>query len=221
MRYVDVGQARFVSRAARADAPVIYIIESADYPFELGEDSFALSSSLVAMPVRHWNDALTPWSAEGLYRGEEPFGGHASVTLDEIINEVIPGVEKSYGLRPRLRAICGYSLGGLFALYALVNSESIDACACLSGSMWYEGWTDYLRDLDVNLLGKFAFLSIGTKEKRAAPPILKTSQYRMEECARILEQKGCLVRYQKGPGSHMQYVRERFAAGLAALDSFC
>lgn len=44
------------------------------------------------------------------------------------------------------RAICGYSLGGLFALYAFVNDERFDACASISGSLWYQGWMGYLRE---------------------------------------------------------------------------
>lgn len=200
--------------------PVIYVIDSPKHPFDLDALEAALTSRIVSVPVDSWNEALTPWPAEGLYRGEPDFGGQAARTLRTLVGETIPSIEGRTGLRPRTRGICGYSLGGLFAVYALTHSVAFDGCACLSGSLWYEGWAEYLRALDVDLCERYAFLSIGTKERRAARPILKTAQSRMEDCAQILEQKGCAVRYQTGPGNHMQYVKERFAAGLAALDGF-
>ena len=218
MAYVVAEQVRVVARDARGDAPAVYVIDSPEHPLGLAEALPELSASVVSVPVRCWNDALTPWPAEGLYRGEKPFGGHAAATLDELVHEAIPAIEKYEGLCPRSRAVCGYSLGGLFALYALVREKAFDACACVSASMWYEGWTDYLDGLDIDLRNRFVFLSIGTKEKRAVRPILKTSQTKMEECARILEQKGCTVHYQTGPGNHMQHVGERLAAGLHFLD---
>lgn len=203
-----------------ASRPVIYVIDSSEHPFDLGAVEVALASQVVPVPVSNWNEALTPWPAEGLYRGEPDFGGRAARTLQALVGETIPSIEGRTGLRPRARGVCGYSLGGLFAVYALTHSPAFDGCACLSGSLWYEGWVEYLRALDVDLCQRYAFLSIGTKERRAARPILKTTQAKMEECAQILEQKGCAVHYQTGPGNHMQYVKERFAAGLAALDEF-
>ena len=218
MGYVVMEQVRLVVRGPQDDAPVVYVVGSSEHPFDFAEVLPELAATVVAVPVISWNDALTPWPAQALYRGEEPFGGHAVTTLDELVNEAIPAIEKGLGLAPRSRAVCGYSLGGLFALYALVQTEAFVACASISASMWYEGWTDYLDGLDVDLRGRFAYLSIGTKEKRAARPILKTSQSKMEECVRILEQKGCAVCYQTGPGNHMQHMGERFVAGLVYLD---
>ena len=218
MGYVVKEQARLVVQGTREDAPVVYVVDSTEHPFDFVEELPELAATVVTVPVLRWNDALTPWPAQALYRGEEPFGGHAATTLNELVNEAIPAIEKTMGLAPSLRAVCGYSLGGLFALYALVQTEAFVACASISASMWYEGWTDYLDGLDVDLRGRFAYLSIGTKEKRAARPILKTVQDKMEGCARILGQKGCVVRYQTGPGNHMQHMGERFAAGLVCVD---
>lgn len=199
--------------------PVIYVVDSPEHPFDLSLAQ-GLVARVVTLPVGNWNDALTPWPTPGLYRGEPDFGGQAAATLAELVNEAIPAVEQELGLAPCARALCGYSLGGLFALYALVSCDVFCACACLSGSVWYEGWVEHLRGLEKDLTGRFAFLSVGTKEKRAARPILKGVQRNMEDCAHILEQKGCEVCYRTGPGNHLQYVSERFAAGLTAIDGF-
>jgi predicted alpha/beta superfamily hydrolase len=220
MRFLNLDDIQVLDDAIDACCPLIYVIDSPEHPFELADLDVRREATLVRVPVRDWNDALTPWPAPGLYRGEPDFGGCAAQTLAELVGEAIPTMEQARGLEPKTRAICGYSLGGLFALYALAHAGAFDACACLSGSVWYEGWVEHLRELDVDLHDKFAFLSVGTKEKRAARPLLRTVQDRMETCAEILKERGCEVRYRTSPGNHMQYVPERFAAGIGALDEF-
>lgn len=201
-------------------APAIYVIDAPEHPFDLAPLVGDLSSTVVSVPVRNWGDALTPWPAAALYRGEPDYGGGAPQTLERLLSELVPGVEAAEGLCPRARAICGYSLGGLFALHAFTHTDAFRACACLSGSVWYEGWVEHLASLDLNLEGRFAFLSLGTKEKRGARPLMRTVEDRMGACAEILRKHGCTVHYELGPGNHFQHIDERYAAGLAALDTF-
>ena len=212
---------RVFAGTAGHDAPVIYLIDSVEHPLEATASETRHASTVVHVPVRAWSDSLTPWKAPALYRGEADFGGTAAHTLAELTETLIPALEQAEGLRPSARAICGYSLGGLFALYALVHGATFSACGCLSGSVWYEGWTEHLQSLDVDLSGRFAYLSLGTKERRASRPILKSVQERMEVCAQILERAGCDVCLRMVPGGHMHHVAERIAAGLNALDDFC
>ena len=220
MGYVAVDDMRVVAEPPDADAPIVYVVDSPEHPLALVGAAKDLAVTVVSVPVRNWNDALTPWPAAGLYRGEPDFGGEARRTLDELLDRAIPSFEAVAGLLPRRRAICGYSLGGLFSLYSFVRCETFGACACVSGSVWYEGWVDYLRGLDCDLLGRFAYLSVGTKEKRASRPLLKRVERNMEECVRILEGRGCKVRYVTGPGNHFAHVKERLGLGLAGLAEY-
>jgi len=201
-------------------APVIYVIDSPEHPIDLAGPAEGVACTIVTVPVANWNDSLTPWPAPGLYRGEPDFGGHAARTLSDLCNRAIPAIELEAGLHPNKRAICGYSLAGLFSLYAFVHSAQLDACACLSGSVWYDGWVEHLRSLDLGGAGRFAFLSVGTKEKRAALATLRRVQDNMAQCADILRERGCAVEYSLGPGNHMSFIPERYAAGLHALDAF-
>lgn len=219
MDYIDMGKAKFYQGCARLNAPLIYVIDSPEHPFAIEPLARNRTSSIVTIPVNDWNDALTPWPAPGLYRGEPDFGGHAAHTLAHLTNELVPAFERNKELSPIARTICGYSLGGLFALYALTHTGAFAACACLSGSVWYEGWVDHLRELNLSLDGRYAYLSLGTKERRAARPILKTVQDRMEACADILREAGAAVDYRTSPGNHLQHIPERLDAGLTALDS--
>ena len=214
------GRAEFRGGTGGSASPAIYVIDSPEHPFDLAGPAAGIACTIVKVPVTNWNDNLTPWPAPGLYRGESDFGGNAARTLDGLRDRVIPAIERDCGLHPHKRAICGYSLGGLFALYAFAHCTRFDACACLSGSVWYDGWVEHLRGLGLDGTGRFAYLSVGSKEKRAAREPLKRVQDNMGQCADILRERGCEVDYAVGPGGHMNFIPERFAAGLAALDAF-
>lgn len=220
MGYMHVDDCTLRPGSGSSSAPIVYFVDSPEHPFDLSPLPSGLQSNVVSIPVASWDDSLTPWVAAGIYREEPDSGGRAGDTLTELLGEVIPAIERANGLTPTHRAICGYSLGGLFSLYAFTHAHAFDACGCLSGSVWYEGWVDHLRSLDLDLTGKFAFLSLGTKERRAARPILRTVADNMEACAGILRQRGCEVRYEQGPGNHLQHIPERVAAGITALDAF-
>lgn len=220
MAYANATAGTVVVGTGGASAPVVFVIDSPEHPLPVGSLASRRGVTIASVRVHDWADALTPWPAAGLYREDPAFGGQATATLDELLTQAIPAIEAAHGLAPAARAICGYSLGGLFALYALTHADAFSACACVSGSVWYEGWVEHLRELPVDLSGRYAFLSLGTKERRAARPLLKTVQDRMEACADVLRERGCTVDYRTGPGSHLQHVAKRLDAGLAALDAF-
>lgn len=196
--------------SAGSGAPVIYVIDSVTHPLPLAEAAAGIASSVVRVPVGSWGDDLTPWPAPALRPGEKDFGGRADETLAGLVGEV--------GLRDGSCAVCGYSLGGLFALYAFAREPRLTACACLSGSVWYEGWIDWLRANAPDCSGRYAFFSVGKKERRAGLPFRHVEED-LAACASILRERGCEVDVALGPGSHMQHVAERLAAGLAALDA--
>lgn len=220
MQYAQPEKRAVYRGTAGPNAPVIYIPDLPEHPFEIAGAMEGLAATVVTFPVRDWNDSLTPWPAPGLYRGDDDFKGEAQVTLAEFADDAIPSIEREEDLHPAKRAICGYSLGGLFSFYAFTHGGPFDAMGCLSGSVWYEGWLDHVRSLETDLRGKYAFFSIGSKEKRAMPPILRTVQDNMGQCAEMLRGLGCTVDFEVGPGDHMHHHLERFARGLGALDAW-
>ncbi len=174
----------------------------------------------VNVPVSNWDDDLTPWLAPGLYRGDAAFGGHAEQTCRHLFDEVVPSVERAYGLAPRARGLAGYSLAGLFSLYAFARHEDVAAAAGVSPSVWYDGWVPFLQAAPLPGAGRFAYLSVGSQEKRGSPARLRTVEDDLLQTARILEGDGAQVVYTVGPGNHFQHVEERLAAALDALDGF-
>jgi len=220
MAYIDVKECRLEHEATREDAPAIYVIDMVGHRFQIDQCVEGVCSNVVSVPVSDWDDALTPWVAPGLYEGDADFGACADETLAQLVDEVIPTFEQAHGLRPSQRAVCGYSLGGLFSLYAFTHADAFASCAALSPSVWYEGWIDALSQIAGDFSERFAFLSIGKKEKRAMPAILHCVEDNVVRTSALLADLGCQTQVEIGPGNHMQHIPERMSAGLRAVDAF-
>lgn len=216
MGCIRLDEVELIAGSGGAHAPLICAIDLPEHHFPIKAAAAGMVANVARIPVHGWDDVLTPWEAEGLRPGQT-FGGHAAETLAELTSTVIPKLTAREGVASENLAICGYSLGGLFALWAFVNDAQFAACACLSGSVWYPGWADYLRDADMDGTSRFAFLSVGSKEKRGAG-LFRHVEGDMQTSADILRERGCDVRFEIGPGNHMQHHQERFAKGLAEVD---
>ena len=130
---------------------------------DFNEDSFDDLSqriddiTIVAVRVDDWNDELSPWSAPPI-RGNEEFGGNAPQTLSFITDELIPEVGcESY-------IIGGYSMAGLFSLWACYNTDAFDACAAVSPSVWFPGWDAYIDGREMR--ARHVYLSMGDREAK-------------------------------------------------------
>ena len=70
---------------------------------------------MATFDTNEWARALMPWHDDAVSRHEE-VGLHSRDTLCFILNELLPVLRSRYGNLPCI--IGGYSLGGLFALWA-------------------------------------------------------------------------------------------------------
>jgi predicted alpha/beta superfamily hydrolase len=201
-------------------APCICLIDSPDHPATLDETTAGLTCSVVRVEVSDWGDALTPWPAAALYRGEPDYGGHAQETLCWLLQEALPAAERAAGIDPSARAIAGYSLAGLFSLYAFLHEPSFAAAGCLSGSLWYEGWMQHVQETQLPTQGRYAYFSLGKKERRASRPQLKLVQENTEACIELLSARGLATDYVLHPGGHLTGIDHRISAGLVALDAY-
>ena len=92
---------------------------------------------LLTIKVQNWNRDLSPWPAPAVF-GKEGFGNGAADTLDEVL-KICTDQEKTY-------FIGGYSLAGLFALWAAYQTDVFKGVAAASPSMWFPGFADYMRE---------------------------------------------------------------------------
>lgn len=177
----------------------------------------SISCPVVYIVIDDWDNQLSPWSAKGLYRNDADFKGEAPEFLDTLVHELVPAIEKGEGLAPKQRAISGYSLAGLFSVFAFASCDFFKHVASMSGSFWYEGWTEWLGSLERDKHGSFAYLSLGNKERRAKEKILHRVQDATDFTAETLAKWGATVEHHMVPGTHFEHILERVEAGLTAL----
>lgn len=103
-----------------AGAPVVYLLgDVADHsPVQVPE-----GVSLVNIGVDLWEENFSPWCAPRVFAKGPNFGDGAQKTLDTLINQVIPWAESELSEPPAYRALVGYSLAGLFSLWAGMTQQ--------------------------------------------------------------------------------------------------
>ena len=67
---------------------------------------------------------------------------------------------------PAWRGVAGYSLAGLFALWALWQTDVFERAASASGSLWFPSFIDYARERTMTLRPTPPILSLGKKETK-------------------------------------------------------
>ena len=65
---------------------------------------------------------MVPWDSPPAFKNAEPCTGGADDYLRLLTEEITPTAEKEINGVPSWRGIAGYSLAGLFALYAIYRS---------------------------------------------------------------------------------------------------
>ena len=109
-----------------AGAPVVYLLgDVADNsPVQVPE-----GVGLVNVGVDLWEENFSPWCAPRVFAKGPNFGDGAQKTLDALINQVIPWTELELSEPPAYRVLVGYSLAGLFSLWAGLSPQLSDAAA--------------------------------------------------------------------------------------------
>lgn len=108
-----------------AGAPIVYLLgDVADNsPIQVPG-----GVSLVNVGADLWEENFSPWCAPRVFAKGPNFGNGAQKTLDTLINQVIPWAESELTEPPAYRVLVGYSLAGLFSLWAGVSQQVARGC---------------------------------------------------------------------------------------------
>ena len=124
----------------------------------------AHSFLFAAVLVKNWNDELSPWEAPAVW-GKESFSGKAADTLRFLTEQVIPTLKQQFALPENVRIILGgYSLAGLFALWASTQTALFSGVAAASPSVWFPGWMEFEQQHPIQ--AQCIYLSLGDREER-------------------------------------------------------
>ena len=172
----------------------------------------ALPFSLAAFEVKDWNRELSPWEAPPVF-GKVPFGGMAGETLSFVLDRLAPELRTRLGAGKKL-CIGGYSLAGLFALWAAAQTNIFSGVAAASPSVWFPGWMDYVKGHPIR--AKAVYLSLGDREERAKNPVMAT----VGDCIReqyALLQADHRVTLEWNPGNHFRDAEKRTAKAFCRI----
>jgi len=171
---------------------------------------------LISVTGYDWNGDLSPWKARRAFRGKRDFEGGAERFISLLTAE-LQKAEKEFALTPAKRYLAGYSLAGLCAVYALFVTDVFDGAVSASGSMWYDGFTDFMRLTPFTGTPSAAYLSVGDREKIARDPRLAKVEDETLKAAEILRKKGVETLFEINEGNHFTHPEIRLAKGVAAL----
>jgi len=172
-------------------------------------------ASLLIIGCADWNRLLSPWPAPACFRNGEDFSGEASMFLHALLTEILPEAEKRMRLENPVRAITGYSLAGLFALYAQAETDVFSMAASVSGSLWYDNFLSYLTSRPPNA-GRI-YLSLGDQEEKTKNRRLALVGECTRNAYRYFESLGIDTQYKINPGNHFFESEKRMLHALNAL----
>ena len=141
-----------------------------------------------AIPVESWNDALSPWEAPAVW-GTQGFGGNAMDTLRFLTERGIPTLKQQFRLPENVKIILGgYSLAGLFALWASTQTKLFYGIAAASPSVWFLGWMEFEQRHPIQ--AQRVYLSLGDREERTRNAVMavvgdniRTLHSQLTECS--------------------------------------
>lgn len=218
MQALEIGSKNIsIFLSTKPRTPIIYLNTFSDEGRKVYEAAQATGCppfTLVAISDLDWNHDMVPWDSPPAFKNAEPCTGGADDYLRLLTREIIPTAEKELPGVPSWRGIAGYSLGGLFALYAIYRTDLFSRIGSMSGSLWFPGMKDYIFSHESKRWPDCVYFSLGDKESKTRNPILRSVRQSTEEIQAFYQDKGIDTVFQLNPGNHYDHAAERTAAGI-------
>lgn len=160
---------------------------------------------IMEVAVDDWNGQLSPWPAPAVPRSFGPFSGGGPAFLKTMMDQL--GDEACH--------IAGYSLAGLFSIYAGLEWPQIRNVASASGSLWFPGFRTWAEERLDRLEG--LYISLGDMEARTGNPVLSRVQ---SESGALYERAlalGLRTSFVLEKGGHFNEAQNRLARAVAWL----
>ena len=171
--------------------------------------------TLATINITDWNNDLSPWAIPPVYKNDDPFTGGADAYLETLTGEIVPAIIAELGSKPSYIALSGYSLAGLFAVYAMFRTKMFSRIASASGSLWYPGFMDYAKKHELAALPEKLYLSLGDREARTRNQIMATVEQNTRDLHEYYKALGINTIFELNEGNHFKDVGLRIAKAIA------
>ena len=173
--------------------------------------------NLLCVSNFNWDHDMTPWYCPPISPKDTPCTGGADEFLKLLLEEILPEVLKRVDGTPSHISIAGYSLAGLFALYALYHTDVFKRAASMSGSLWFPDFKEYALRHEMHKRPSKLYLSLGDREAHTRNSVLMTVQRNTEELVDHYKSLGLDVTWELNPGNHFKDAALRSAKGIRAI----
>lgn len=171
--------------------------------------------SLAVFDVTDWNAQFSPWTAPPVF-GKDAFSGKGNDTLRFLEDEFLPEVKSKF---PESEVfLTGYSLAGLFSLWALYESEKFNGAVCCSSSLWFDKWDEYA-SLHRIKSPSTIYMSLGDREEKTKNKVMTKVGDRTRRQAEILKEDPNVEKlyFEWNEGGHFDEPLKRVAKGIARI----
>ena len=166
---------------------------------------------LVAVQVENWNDDLSPWPALPVW-GKQGFVGRAGNTL-AWLEQAVPGIRQQYSIKEDCKVILGgYSLAGLFALWAATQTNALYGVAAASPSVWFPGWPEF--EAAHPIQAQRVYLSLGDREEYTRNQTMAAVGDNIRALHTALTRRGTACTLEWNEGGHFKDTDLRTARAL-------
>lgn len=171
--------------------------------------------SIASFDVTDWNGQFSPWEAPAVF-GNNDFSGNGKSTLKYLEDEDVPKIRAMF---PESKIfLAGYSLAGLFSLWALYESDLFDGAVCCSSSLWFENWDDFATSHEIKKSADI-YMSLGKQESNTRNKTMAKVGERTEQ-QKLLLDKSPMVKnliFEWNEGGHFSEPLLKTAKGIAAI----
>ena len=202
---------------SESESPVIYLntfLDEGQKVYEAAQAAGCPPFTLVAISDLEWNHDMVPWDGPSAFKNAEPCTGGADDYLRLLTEEIIPTAEKGIAGVPCWRGIAGYSLAGLFSLYAIYRTDLFSRVGSMSGSLWFPGMKEYIFSHEPKCQPDCMYFSLGDRECHTRNKFLKCVQQNTETIEAFYHGQGIDTTFQLNSGNHFKDGVPRTAAGL-------
>ena len=221
IRKIDIDRLHCLCSSVRRKDRIAYIL----YPMDMlatwiESAAEKYDTTIVVITGMDWQNVFSPWAAPGVPKGDADFKGESPEFLRLLQQMVIPQIESALGMNtdPE-RTLVGVSMSGLFALWQWMECDTFLNIASLSGSFWYEGFTDWMKKLSIPKKSGKGYFLLGDQEPKSKVKAFATVGLCTQEIIGLLRDAGIDVEFESVPGNHYSDPIPRLDKAFTALYS--
>lgn len=200
----------------KASTFLMYLVDESnpeDYEQIYQKISNEYQLCMISVSIHDWQGELSPWPAPPIF-GKHDFAGNAAKFLAEL-EDFWKWFKDENNIESNQVYLGGYSLAGLFALWASSQTNLFTKIAAVSPSVWYFNFVEYMQQNPIQT--REVYMSLGDKEANAKNKVMATVKDCFDEVIQIVQKQDIPLTYEYNPGNHFQDVELRMKKGIQKL----